>query len=339
MRRAHLPHAVPAVAVLCAAPLLCSSAEAVPAVAAPASLRPADSGAKIVKVAKAGKYGRDLTVSTPNLDRRVKVRVLLPKSWRKNSSRKWPVLYVYSGGDEDYRSWSRQTRIEQWSAGYDAIVVMPEAASSSYTNWFNGGKKGNPRWETFHTKDVIQLIERNYRTNGRRSALGVSAGGMGAMRYAARNPKMYKFVAALSSPLWLTGPGIPVSTALAVGSHGQSIWDVYGDPVLDRKNWLRNDPYELAPGLRGTKIYFSSGTTGRPGPGDPPVSPLDVGLSGEKIVGDTNKAFRKRLRELKIPHTAYLYGDGRHNWPAWKRILKDLWPQLMKSIGAKKVPG
>ncbi|ROO82691.1 S-formylglutathione hydrolase FrmB [Actinocorallia herbida] len=338
MNKAHLSRAAaPGAAVLCAVPLLCLPAAAAPVEPFRAGFRPADSGAKIIKETRVGRLGRDLTVRTPNLDVPVKVRVLLPKGWRKNAARTWPVLYAYSGGSDDYRSWTKNSRIEQWAAKYDAIVVMPEAASSSYTNWWNGGKRGNPRWETFHTKDVIQLIERNYRANKRRSAVGVSAGGMGAMKYAARNPRMYKFVAALSSPLWMTGPGIPASTALTAITQSQSVWDIFGDPVIDRANWERNDPYVLAKGLRGTKIYFSAGTTGKAGPGDPEVSPLDVGLSGEQIVGELNRAFDERLDKLGIKHTANLYGDGRHNWPAWRRIMKDLWPKLMKSLNAEKI--
>ncbi|GAB2813973.1 alpha/beta hydrolase family protein [Actinocorallia aurea] len=333
---AQLPRAAsPAAAALCVVPLLCVPAGAAPS-AAPQRFQKADSGARIVAEKRVGGRARDLTVSTPNLDTRVKVRVLLPKGWRKDSGRTWPVLYAYHGGRDNYLSWTRETKIEQWAAKYGVIVVMPEAANSSYTDWFNRGEWGNPRWETFHTADVVQLVERNYRAGKRRAAIGVSAGGMGALNYAARHRGLFAFVASLSGPLWLTGPGVQASTAVTAAINGQDAWDIYGDPVQDKANWERHDPYHLAPKLRGTGIFFSAGTTGKPGPGDPAAGPLDVGLTGELAVGATNKAFRKRLKELKIPFTADLYGDGRHNWPAWRRVGKDLWPRLMKSIGARK---
>lgn len=301
------------------------------------AFRPADSGAKIVRETRFGKLGRDLTVQTPNLDSRVKVRILLPKTWRKNAKRTWPVLYAFHGGRDDYTSWTRETRIATWAAKYDVIVVMPEAANSSYTDWFNKGKRGNPRWETFHTADVVQLVERNYRAGKRRAAIGVSAGGMGSLKYAARHRGLFRYAASLSGPLWLTGPGSQASTAITAAVNGQDAWNIYGDPVHDIANWRAHDPYHLAPKLRGVRVFFSSGTTGRPGPGDPKAGPLDIGLIGERAVGDTNKAFRKRLRDLKVPHTADLYGDGRHNWPAWRRVSAKLWPTIMKNLKAPKV--
>ena len=54
------------------------------------------------------------------------------------------------------------------------------------------------------------------------------------------------------------------------------------------------------------------------------------------VIGANNKEFEKRLDRLGIPHTAHLYGDGRHNWPAWIRESEFVWPALMKSIGAAR---
>jgi S-formylglutathione hydrolase FrmB len=307
------------------------------AVPAEAALAPATSGAKVVREERIGRHIRDLTVRTPNLTRPVKVRLLLPRDWSRKARRTWPVLYVFHGGQDNYTSWTRNTDIEKWARRYDAIVVMPEGGNGSYSNWYNYGRGGLPRWETFHTSDVVQLIERNYRGGKRRAAVGVSAGGMGAITYAARHKGLFRYAASLSGPLHLTGPGMPALALITNAANKQDPVAIYGIPGVHDANWRAHDPYVLAPKLRGVGIFFSSGTTGRAGPGDPKVGPGDVGLFGERTVGQTNREFRKRLKELGIPHVARLYGDGRHNWPAWRRISKTLWPELMDRIGARRL--
>ena len=167
--------------------------------------------------------------------------------------------------------------------------------------------------------------------------MGVSAGGMGSLTYAARHKGLFRYAASLSGILHLTGPGMP---EMALATNALELRDplaIYGLPGSDAANWRAHDPYVLAPRLRGVGVFFSAGTTGRPGPGDPKVGPVDVGLFGERVVGQTNQEFRKRLKKLGVPHTARLYGDGRHNWPAWRRISKQLWPELMRSIGARRL--
>ncbi|MFC5751554.1 alpha/beta hydrolase [Actinomadura rugatobispora] len=299
--------------------------------------RPADTGARITAETRLGPQEVDITIESPSLGRSVKTRILLPRDWRADATATWPVLYAYHGGQDDYTSWPRNTDIEGWAAGYDAIVVMPEAADGAYADWYNYGFRGTPKWETFHTKEVVQLVERNYHAGTARAAIGDSAGGQGAITYAAKYPGMFRHVASLSGVLWLRAPGMPSLIMATNALNGQDPIAIYGFLVLNAANWRAHDPYELAPRLAGTKVFFSSGTTGNPGPGDPDAPPWDVGLFGEQAVGATNLAFRDRLDRLGVPYTADLYGDGRHNWPAWTRVASRVWPDLMASIGAREL--
>ncbi|OLT25767.1 esterase [Actinomadura sp. CNU-125] len=296
----------------------------------------ADDGARIV--AESGLAGNDvdITIASPALGKRVKARVLLPENWTRDAARTWPVLYAFHGGQDDYTSWARNTDIEAWARAYNVIVVMPEGENGSYADWYNYGKGATPKWETFHTAEVRQLIERNYNAGARRAAIGNSSGGAGAVTYAARHPGMFEYVASLSGVLSMRQPGIPAMLMFTNASNGQDPFAIWGIPWADDANWKAHDPHTLAPELRGTGIFFSAGTTGRPGPGDPDVAPWDIGLLSEIVIGANNKEFKKRLDELGIPHTAHIYGDGRHNWPAWVRESEFVWPSLMKAIGATR---
>ncbi|MQY08974.1 alpha/beta hydrolase [Actinomadura macrotermitis] len=294
----------------------------------------ADDGAQITATTRVAGNEVDLTISSPALGKSVKTRVLLPASWQAGGSATYPVLYAFHGGQDDYTSWTRNTDIEAWAAKYNAIVVMPEAANGSYADWYNYGKGGTPKWETFHTSEVRQLIERNYRAGGARAAIGNSSGAQGALSYAARHPGLFRYVASLSGILSMRSPGIPAMLMFTNAGNGQDPYAIWGIPRFDDANWAAHDPAALADKLRGTGVFFSAGTTGRPGPGDPDVAPWDIGLLSEIAIGQNNKDFQKRLDELKVPYTAHIYGDGRHNWPAWRREATFIWPTLMRSIGA-----
>ncbi|MEO5878053.1 MAG: alpha/beta hydrolase-fold protein [Streptosporangiaceae bacterium] len=312
------------------------AATGLPGTAPAVRFLPADSGARIIAQHRTGTRQLDLTVKSPALPKAVKVRVLLPKGWKARTRTTWPVVFAYQGGQDDYTSWSKNSRIRKLAAKYKVIVVMPEAADGSYTDWYNYGKGGRPKWETFHTADVVQLIARNYHANRMRAAIGDSAGGLGAIAYAARHRGLFRYVASLSGVLSLRSPGMPELAMLTNASNGQDPFAIWGIPHIDEANWKKHDPVYLAPRLRGTGIFFSAGTTGRPGPGDPKVGPIDIGLVGEAAVGHSNREFKARLDQLGIPYRSSLYGDGRHNWPAWNRVVPKVWPTLMKAVRAKK---
>jgi len=216
----------------------------------------------------------DFSIKSPALGgKTVKARVLLPKKWSMKAKRTWPVVYVFHGGHDKWTSWTKNTTIEQAVAKWDVIVVMPEGDNGSYTDWYNYGKGGVPKWETFHTKELTQLMERNLRASRVRGAIGNSSGGQGAMTYAARFPGIYKYAASLSGLLDLRAPGIPVMLSNINSGNGQDPDAIWGRYPEDIENWKQHNPYDLAAALRGTKIFFSSGTSGKPGPATRRTSP------------------------------------------------------------------
>lgn len=318
---------------------------ACPGTARASTLKAAKDGARIVSEKWLDKRTLDVTVASPAIGQREKIRVLMPKGWSRTAKRTYPVVYAYHGGRDTYVSWTRSTDIEQLSAKYDAMVVMPEGGwGGSYTNWYNYGKAGTPKWETFHTAEVLQLMERNYHASTRRAAMGISSGGEGAITYAARHPGMFRYAASYSGivhPAMKNVPEIMMATAAAFGGVGDP-FRIFGVPGLNAANWKAHDPYSLASKLRGTGLYLSAGTTGFRGPLDPPLKPFDelgallIGGTAERMVGATNTALVARLRKLHIPVTAHLYGNGWHQWAYWQRETHTAWPKIMKAIGAHR---
>jgi S-formylglutathione hydrolase FrmB len=302
------------------------------------TFKAADDGAKITSSKWLGKYEFDFTVKSPALGSSRKVRVLVPKSWAFTSKKTWPILYAFHGGNDSYVSWTRSTDIESYAIKYNAIVVMPEGANGSYTDWWNGGKRGTPKWETFHTVEVKQLMERNYHSSTVRAAMGLSSGGQGAMTYAGRHPGMFKYAASFSGVLSMNSPGIPALLMYINMNKGYDPANIWGVPYVDYANWNAHDPRALLPKMRGTKLYVSSGTTGQKGPLDKAgPAAWSVAYLSEGAVGMTDLDFLARAKELNIPVASHLYGDGSHSWPYWAREMHSQWATIMKTIGAKKV--
>lgn len=301
----------------------------------------ANDGAAVTKEKWIDARTVDLTVSTPAIGSPQMVRVLVPPGWSRKAARTWPVVYAYQGGNDDYLSWVKGSQLAALAKKWKALVVMPSGGKNGgFSDWWNYGKGGTPKWETFHTSEVPQLMERNYRAGTKRAALGVSSGGQGAIAYAARHPRMFKYAVSFSGLLHLTKPEIPAILMVQGLAFGFDPFQVWGIPYWDDKNWKAHDPYELAAGLRGTGLYISSGTTGLPGPYDDPLhKPIDqsiLGATGEFIVGSTNRDFVARLKQLGIPATTHIYGNGWHNWNYWRPELDKAWPLMMKALGASK---
>ncbi|TDD94636.1 alpha/beta hydrolase [Actinomadura rubrisoli] len=296
--------------------------------------RTADDGARITAVKKVNASQFDVTIASPALGAAVRTRVMIPKGWKTRSTRSWPVVYAYHGGNNKYTSWTKDSNIEQVAARYSAMVVMPEGGwNGSYTNWWNGGRGGIPEWENFHINEVIPLMERNFHAGPRRAAIGLSSGGQGAITYTERHPGLFRYVASYSGPLNITAPGMPAMLLFMNRDSGTAIW---GDPITNRANWEAHDGTVMVSRLRGTGVYVSSGD-GRVGPYDKPgTAPWDAGRIGEQLSGQMNTNFVNAARRAGVPVTANLYGPGMHNWKYWRRELVRSWPAIAAAIGARK---
>ncbi|MFD0541098.1 alpha/beta hydrolase-fold protein [Actinomadura luteofluorescens] len=142
------------------------------------------------------------------MDGRRKVRLLLPPGWSRHAERTWPALWLLHGGVDDYTAWTRDTDVAELTAGTGVIVVMPDGGRcGNYSDWWNYGNGGPPRWETFHMTELRRILERDYRAGTRRVIAGNSMGGLGAMLYAARFPGAFaprRRSAATSTPCTAT---------------------------------------------------------------------------------------------------------------------------------------
>jgi S-formylglutathione hydrolase FrmB len=286
--------------------------------------------ARVVAVKKIDARMLDLTVGSPAMGMSIPVRVLLPKSWNKEPKATFPVLYMLHGGDDDYTSWTRETDVEALSKNSDVLIVMPDAGKAGYySDWYAGG----PRWETFHTTELVRLMEKKYRAGPSRAVVGLSMGGFGALNYAARHRGMFRYAAAMSSYVDLNDPGVRLAIGFGSDRDGVDIKKVWGDPVKNYDVWQAHNPAAMPRSLRGTQVHLSVGS-GAPGPLDQgrPLDVLVASVVGEAGLPEQNKRFASALRSVGVKTTTHLYTPGTHSWPYWQNELHAIWPTVMRSI-------
>ncbi|HEY3470746.1 MAG TPA: alpha/beta hydrolase family protein [Amycolatopsis sp.] len=299
---------------------------------AQASPAVADDGAKVVEETWLDARTVDLKISSPALGTTGMVRLIVPSGWAAQPSRTWPVLFLLHGCCEpvDYRSWDQFTDVKAFTATKDVLVVMPtDGPAGMYTKWWNFGLSNTPDWDTFHTAEVRQIVERGYRGGTRRAVAGLSIGGYGAMAYAFQHQGMFAAAASYSGVPNTLFPGIPVWIIGILARAGIfNYLQLWGDSFGMRPLWSARNPYDHVADLRGTALYVSCGN-GQTGPLDPPGQ-ADV-LEPSALL--SSQSFTDRLRQAGIPVTVDYYGPGTHSWPYWQRALHGSWPVLAGGLG------
>lgn len=291
------------------------------------STAPADS-AHIVERRWVDDRTVDLTVRSPAVGADVPVRVLLPDSYADAPDRERPVLYLLHGAHDDYTSWTRETDVEEFLAGQDVITVMPSAGPTGIpTDWWNNGRR-TPDYESFQIDEVMALLRDEFHAGTVRAVAGVSTGGYGALAFAARRPGAFTAAASYSGVLDTTATGMRTVVAAIVAREGQAPGTLWGNSVLQWRNWAAHNPHGLAAKLKGTRLYISQGSG---------IPNDDFGnLDGALLEGTLwwqARGFVARLTDLGVPVRAHLYRGGTHAWSAWRGEFEASWPVLAEGLG------
>ncbi|MFF7652806.1 alpha/beta hydrolase [Streptomyces sp. NPDC007983] len=274
-------------------------------------------------VTRLGPRTFDLSVPSAALGRSAPVRLILPSGFDAHPERTYPVLYLLHGAHDDYTSWTRETDIEAFTEGRDLIVAMPDAGPTGIpTAWRSG-----PDYETFQLGEVPALLARDWRASGVRAVAGVSTGGYGAMAHAARHPGSFTAAASYSGIIDTTAPGVPALMDAIVARELLPPRSLWGSPVLNLLTWRDFNPRARAEGLRGTKLYVSSGSGVIGGIGDWLPEAL------ESVLWPSAHSFTDWLALLRIPVTTHYYAGGGHSWAYWKKEFTASWPMLAGALG------
>lgn len=300
----------------------------------------APDGARVVSENQIDSRTLELGISSPALATVGYVRLLLPPGYSQDATRSWPVLYLLSGccDANDQQDWMGFTDVEKFTDGKQAIIVMPsDGKGGSYSNWYNYGRGGAPRWADFHLKEMMPILEKAYHVSSTdRVAAGLSLGGFGAVLYAEQNPGMFKAVASYSGSMDTQAQ--PMSVLETQMSSGLDPFALWGSPWLNANIWSAHNPIKLIGNLKGTgtKIFLSSGN-GHLGPLDPPTDKwnwkLQLAEVSEANTLPQNQEFAAAAQADGLDITTDFYGAGTHSWAYWQQEFHRSWPMLASALG------
>ncbi|MFC8930708.1 alpha/beta hydrolase-fold protein [Rhodococcus sp. NPDC057135] len=317
-----------------------AAAAPAPAQAAPAATQN-PTGAAVTKVDWLSERRVALWVNSPAMGIPIQVQILLARDWNVNPSASFPSVWMLDGlrATDNENAWTYETDAESFYADKNVNVILPVGGQSSfYSDWLAPDNGKNYQWETFLTKELPSILEKDWRTTQTRGVVGLSMGGTSAMFLTARNPGFFKFAASLSGILTTTSLGMPQAIQFAMtdagGYNSAAMW---GPP--SNAQWAAHDPYALAEKLKGVSLYVSSGS-GTTGPYDQPsgipgVSTNYAGMGLEILARLTSQTFATKLNQLGIPAQVNYRPSGTHSWPYWQFELHQLWPQLANAIGVE----
>lgn len=132
--------------------------------------------------------------------------IYLPKSYDKETTRNYPVLYLLHGLTNNYKSWRDlgnigpiANQIINAGSANEMIIIMPDAGTD-YDGYFNCGDKW--RYEDFFFQEFMPQVEKKYRTisdKEHRAIAGLSMGGGGTLAYAMHHPELFSTAFAMSA--------------------------------------------------------------------------------------------------------------------------------------------
>ncbi len=227
--------------------------------------------------------------------------VELPLSYPDNPNRHYPVVYFLHGqfgNENDWERYNVSSLYEKMQADKEItemIVVMPNGRSSFFIN----SDDGKSMYGDFIVKELVPLIDKEYRTIPSREArgiMGVSMGGFGALTLALQHPDLFSVVAAHSAAILEEIPQAS-STDRRMQFRLQLAERVFGNPI-DKDFWAKNNPILLIENLRTPpplKIYFDCGDQDHFG--------FNVGA----------EALDQAMAAHHVPHEFHIF-PGNHGW-------------------------
>lgn len=230
-----------------------------------------------------------IRVPSASLGREQLATILLPASYSP-SQRRYPVLYLLHGGGQDHtafatRSWFRAL------ASRDMIVVTPSVGDSWYVN-----SVADPaaKYEDFVVKDLVEYVDKQYRTVATREAraiAGVSMGAWGAMLLGLKHHQLFGAVGALSAPFGISRQDPKMDMASRTQQR-------FGAPETPERR--DRDPATVA-----TTIPVES------------VPWLFLACGNQDLFVTDNRRFAERLTARKIPYEYRELSPFGHSWEVW----------------------
>jgi S-formylglutathione hydrolase FrmB len=245
-----------------------------------------------------------LRLSSKLMAREMPYRVVLPIGYdaKEKAGERYPVVYLLHGLTGHFDNWTDKTKLAEYAAQYNFIIVTPEGGDGWYTDSVT---IANDRYETYITGELVPEIDKNFRTAAERNnrvIAGLSMGGYGALKFGLKYPEKFVLAGSFSGALGATS----LNEKNAGAWIAKSITGVFGDEAGETRK--ANDIFRIIREMPAEKakelpfLYFDCGT--------------------EDFLAQNNRDFMQLLVEKKIRHE-YRQLPGGHNWIYWDTQVQE----------------
>ena len=235
------------------------------------------------------------------MGRAMPYRVVLPSAYAGEKDTRFPVIYLLHGLTGHFDNWTDKTKLIEYAARHNYIIVTPEGNDGWYTD---SPSIRADKYESYIVKELVPEIDKKFRTvaaRGHRAIAGLSMGGYGSIKFGLKYPEMFSLVGSFSGAL-----GAASFNEKNAGRIGKSVDAVYGS--TDSESRKANDIFGLVRGLTPEKITAL------------PFIYLDCGT--EDFFFQNNRDFVGLLIEKKVPHE-YRELPGKHDWVFWDSQVRE----------------
>jgi S-formylglutathione hydrolase len=161
------------------------------------------------------------------------VTIYLPPSYETQTGKFYPVVYLLHGFGDDHNVWIHGNDLfdpgnilnymQSWLAQgrvKEMIIVMPNSHNRFGGSWYsNSSATGN--WADYITRDLVDYIDRHYRSlpqRDSRAVVGHSMGGYGGMTLGLDYPDVFGCMGSISGLLDMAQYPVVISWAFADGA-------------------------------------------------------------------------------------------------------------------------
>jgi S-formylglutathione hydrolase FrmB len=243
-----------------------------------------------------------LQVASTAMGKTYKAAVVLPSSYAKSKTA-FPVMYLLHGAYGHFSDWLKNTPnkklVHNLADQYNMIIVMPEGETFSF--YLDSPVNKESQFETFITQEVIQKVDKTYKTIANRNGrviTGLSMGGHGALYLSAKHPDLFCAAGSMSG-------AVDMSTMLNRDSSAQIVklmQPVFGDKSGNTELYEQNSVLRMADKIKANKL------------------PLVIDCGVDDFLIEPNRELHRRLVYNKTDHD-YTERPGAHTWDYWENSL------------------
>ncbi|NDV83472.1 alpha/beta hydrolase family protein [Bacteroides sp. 51] len=181
-------------------------------------------------------------VKSPSMNKEVQVVIVTPDRALGATATSCPVIYLLHGYSGNARSWIElKPQLSQIADEKGIIFVCPDGKNSWY---WDSPKNPSYRYETFVAKELVNYMDRNYKTIASRKGraiTGLSMGGHGAMWLSIRNKDTFGAAGSMSGGLDIRPfpKNWEMSKQLGEKASNEDLWNQY--TVINQLDKIQND--------------------------------------------------------------------------------------------------